>query len=151
MQVIIFPNDNGGVAVVYPAPEFADQIEAVAAKDVPNGKPWRIIDAAELPTAEARNRWLWTESGPLGVAPHVDVVPEEVSRFQAKAALALAGLLAQADAAVAASGNAVLQLAWSDATTFKRNSPGIMALAPAIGLDDAALDQLFISAAGIAA
>lgn len=80
-----------------------------------------------------------------------DYVPQEVSRFQAKAALALAGLLPQADAAVAASGNVVLQLAWAEATTFKRNSPGIAALAPAIGLDDAALDDLFRAAAEIVA
>lgn len=79
------------------------------------------------------------------------VIPAEVSRFQAKAALAMAGLLDQANAAVAASGNVVLQLAWAEATEFKRNSPGINALAPALGLDDAALDQLFIAAAEIVA
>lgn len=79
------------------------------------------------------------------------LVPEEVSRFQARAALLNAGLLAQADAVVAASGNALLQLAWTDAVSFKRNSPGIAALAPALGLDDAALDDLFRAAAEIVA
>jgi hypothetical protein len=70
MQVIIFPqDDNGGVAVIIPAPEFADQIEAVAAKDVPAGKPFRIIDDSELPSRDNRDRWRWTESGPLAVAP----------------------------------------------------------------------------------
>jgi hypothetical protein len=69
MQVIIFPNDNGGVAVIIPAPEFADQTEAVANKDVPAGKTWRIIDDSELPSRDSRYRWLWTESGPLAVAP----------------------------------------------------------------------------------
>lgn len=83
--------------------------------------------------------------------PQPNPVPQEVSRFQAKAALALAGKLAQADAAVQASGDVILQLAWGEATTFKRNSPGIAALAPAIGLDDAALDDLFTTAAGIVA
>lgn len=78
-------------------------------------------------------------------------VPQEVSRFQAKEALRQAGLLDQADAAVAASGNATLQNAWANANTFKRSSPGINALAPAIGLDDAGLDALFIAAAGIVA
>lgn len=68
MQVIIFPQDNNGVAVIYPAPEFADQIEAVAQKDVPKGKPWRIIDDSELPSREFRNKWQWTESGHLTVA-----------------------------------------------------------------------------------
>ena len=151
MQVIIFPNDNGGVSVIFVTPEYADQIEAVARKDVPAGQPWRIIDASELPARELRDRWRWTEAGPLNLADPIVLVPQSVSRFQAKAALAMAGLLDQANAAVAASGNIVLQLAWSEATTFKRNSPGINALAPALGLDDAALDQLFITASGIVA
>lgn len=83
--------------------------------------------------------------------PQPAPIPQEVSRFQAKAALSLAGKLAQADAAVAASNNPILQLAWAEATTFKRNSPGIVALSPVIGLDDAALDALFTTAAGIVA
>ena len=83
-------------------------------------------------------------------APQI-FVPQEVSRFQAKAALAMAGKLAQADAAVAASDNIILQLAWAEATTFKRNSPGIALLAPLIGLDDEGLDDLFTTAAGIVA
>jgi hypothetical protein len=68
MQVIIFPQDDNKVSVVIPAPEFADQLEAIAAKDVPAGKPWRIIDGNELPSRDSRDRWLWTESGPLGVS-----------------------------------------------------------------------------------
>lgn len=69
MQVIIFPNDDGGVAVIIPAPEFHDQIEAVAQKDVPEGKPFRIIDDSELPSRDVRDRWVWTEDGPLDLAP----------------------------------------------------------------------------------
>lgn len=68
MQVIIFPQDNGGVSVIYTAPEYADQIEAVAHKDVPEGKPWRIIDASALPSRDTRDRWRWTDSGPLEVS-----------------------------------------------------------------------------------
>jgi hypothetical protein len=69
MQVIIFPQDDNKVSVIYPAPEFADQIEAVAQKDVPAGKPWRIVDEAELPPRDARDRWLWSESGSLALGP----------------------------------------------------------------------------------
>lgn len=68
MQVIIFPQDNGGVSVIYPAPEYADQIEAVAAKDVPNGKAHRVIDAVDLPSRDSRDNWRWTDSGPLAIA-----------------------------------------------------------------------------------
>jgi hypothetical protein len=68
MKVIIFPQDDNKVSVVIPAPEYADQIEAVAQKDVPAGKPFRIIDYSELPSRASRDRWLWTQSGPLDVA-----------------------------------------------------------------------------------
>jgi hypothetical protein len=68
MQVIIFPQDDNKVSVVIPAPEFANQLEAIAAKDVPAGKPWRIVDNSELPSRDSRDRWIWTESGPLGVS-----------------------------------------------------------------------------------
>jgi hypothetical protein len=65
MKVIIYPQDNSKVSVIIPAPEFANQIEAVANKDVPSGKPWRIIDDGALPPRDSRDRWLWTESGSL--------------------------------------------------------------------------------------
>ena len=74
MKVILHPNENGGVSVIVPALTFADQIEAIAQKDVPDGKPWRIVDDASLPSRESRDRWLWTEAGPLSVAP----LPNEV-------------------------------------------------------------------------
>ena len=67
MKRIIYPTDGGGVAVIIPAPEFEDQIEVVAAKDVPAGKSWRIIDASELPSRDVRDQWRWTDSGPLAV------------------------------------------------------------------------------------
>lgn len=59
-QVIIYKNDNGGVSVIYPTAEAvaAYSIEAIAKKDVPAGKPYKIIDASELPeTREERNNW----------------------------------------------------------------------------------------------
>lgn len=68
MQVIIFPQDENKVSVIIPAPEYADQIEAVAYKDVPAGKSWRIVDINELPSREFRDKWQWTESGPLNIA-----------------------------------------------------------------------------------
>jgi hypothetical protein len=77
MQVIIFPQDDNKVSVVIPAPEFAEQIEAVAQKDVPAGKPWRIVDDSELPSRDSRNLWLWTENGPLDIAP--EPAPKEAN------------------------------------------------------------------------
>ena len=49
-QVIIFQNDNGGVAVCIPTGEIS--IEAVLEKDVPKGKGGRIVTQASLPNQD---------------------------------------------------------------------------------------------------
>jgi hypothetical protein len=72
MKVIIYPQDNGLVAVMVPAPEFEDQIEAVAQKDVPEGKPWRIVDDSILPSRDVHARWIWSDEGPIALAPEPD-------------------------------------------------------------------------------
>lgn len=60
-QRIIYPNDNGGVAVIIPAPECGLTIEEIAAKDVPAGKPFKIVDVADLPTDRtSRSEWKYT-------------------------------------------------------------------------------------------
>jgi hypothetical protein len=60
---IIFANDDGSVAVVIPAPGCGLTIEQIAAKDVPTGKPYKIVDAAEIPTdRSARNLWAVDEA-----------------------------------------------------------------------------------------
>lgn len=46
-QVIIFTNDNGGVATCFPTGEI--NIEAVMAKDVPAGRGARIVNLTDLP------------------------------------------------------------------------------------------------------
>lgn len=81
----------------------------------------------------------------------LNLVPASVTRFQALAALSNAGLLANAQAAVNASTNPLVPLAWNNAQTFDRASPTIAALATALNLTSAQLDALFIAAAGITA
>lgn len=60
-QAIIYRQDNGVVAVIHPTQEAATTmgVEAIAAKDVPTGKPYKIIDAADLP-ADRSQRLAWT-------------------------------------------------------------------------------------------
>ena len=65
-----------------------------------------------------------------------------VSKWQAKEALRLSGLLEAATAAVNAA-DARTQLAWSEVQQFERNSPTIAALAGVLGLSDAQVDDLF--------
>lgn len=47
---IIYPTDDNGVAVIIPAPECGLTIEQIAAKDVPAGKPFKIMDVADIPS-----------------------------------------------------------------------------------------------------
>ena len=60
MQVVIFKQDNGVAAIIRPTQEALAVygIEAIAQKDVPAGKPYKIIDAIELPADRSqRNAW----------------------------------------------------------------------------------------------
>jgi hypothetical protein len=60
-QLIIYNQDNGVVAVVRPTDEALIKygIDAIAQKDVPSGRPYKIIDASELP-ADRAQRSAWT-------------------------------------------------------------------------------------------
>ena len=57
MNRIIYPTPEGGVAVIIPTGELP--IEEVAAKDVPEGVPYEIVDEADIPTDRFfRNAWV---------------------------------------------------------------------------------------------
>lgn len=58
MKRIIYPIPDGGVAIIVPAPECELTIEKIAAKDVPEGVEFKIIDTADVPTDRTfRNAW----------------------------------------------------------------------------------------------
>ena len=60
MNRIIYPNDDGGVSIIIPAPEALETItiEEIAAKDVPSGKPFKIVDVSDIPSDRTfRNAW----------------------------------------------------------------------------------------------
>ena len=60
-QRIMYPTDDGGVAVIIPAPECGLTIEEIAAKDVPAGKPYKIVDGSDIPSERLfRNAWEYT-------------------------------------------------------------------------------------------
>ncbi len=57
---IIYPTDDGGVAVIIPAAECGLTIEEIAAKDVPAGKSYEIVDVADIPSDRTfRGAWSW--------------------------------------------------------------------------------------------
>jgi hypothetical protein len=81
MQVILYSQDNGTVAVVRPTNEALalHGIEAIALKDVPEGKPFKIINASEVP-ADRAFRDAWTVSAEDltdGVGAAWNVFPED--------------------------------------------------------------------------
>jgi hypothetical protein len=64
-QVIIYNGDNGIPAVVMPTQEALEQhsIQAIAIKDVPAGKKFKIVDAADIPSdRSARDAWVVNEA-----------------------------------------------------------------------------------------
>jgi hypothetical protein len=60
-QRIIYPTDDGGVAIIIPATECDLTIEQIATKDVPAGKLYKIVNVADIPTDRTfRNAWEYT-------------------------------------------------------------------------------------------
>ena len=62
-QRIIYPNDNGGVSILIPTEEYLAEhtIEELAAKDVPAGKSYKIVDVTDIPSDRTfRNAWEYT-------------------------------------------------------------------------------------------
>jgi hypothetical protein len=60
-QRIIYPTDDGGVAIIIPAPDCGLTIEEIAAKDVPDGKEYKIVDVSDIPEDRTfRGAWEYT-------------------------------------------------------------------------------------------
>lgn len=56
-QRIIYPTDDGGVAIIVPAVSVE-----LAIKDIPEGKTYQIVDVSEIPSDRAfRNAWEYSE------------------------------------------------------------------------------------------
>jgi hypothetical protein len=59
-QRIIYPTDDG-VAIIVPA-DCGLTIEQIAAKDIPVGKPYKIVDGSDIPSDRHwRNAWEYQE------------------------------------------------------------------------------------------
>jgi hypothetical protein len=59
---IIYPNDESRVIILTPSPSWIGTLEELAVKDVPAGKPYKIVDGSEIPSDRTfRNAWEYTE------------------------------------------------------------------------------------------
>lgn len=59
---IVYENDEGGISIIIPTPEALTimTIEEIAAKDVPQGKEYHIVDVSDIPEDRTfRNAWTW--------------------------------------------------------------------------------------------
>jgi len=82
MKRIIYQTDNGGVSIIVPAPKCLQShtIEEIAAKDVPAGKPYKIVSVDDIPSDRTfRNAWTVDE------AELTDGVGAESNEFQEQA------------------------------------------------------------------
>ena len=61
-QRIIYQNDEGGVSIIIPC-DCGLTVEQIAAKDVPTGKAYKIVDVSEIPTdRQWRDEWTVDEA-----------------------------------------------------------------------------------------
>lgn len=118
----------------------------------------RLSDAACIPADPANSdyaaylKWLEEGNTPEPYVSPAPVVPQVVSKFQAKAALHLSGSLSAVESMMQSPEAPVLaKLAWENAQEFRRNSPTVQAMAQALGLSETDLDNLFTLAGGIEA
>jgi hypothetical protein len=82
---IIYQQNNGSVAVITPAPDCGITVEEIARKDVPEGKPYFIVDDSALPEDhEFFNAWEADFSNPDGYGIGADAwFAEQANKEQA--------------------------------------------------------------------
>jgi hypothetical protein len=59
-QRVIYPNDEGGVSIIVPSPSCSSIGRLI--QDVPEGKPYQVVNVSEIPTDRSyRNAWTFEE------------------------------------------------------------------------------------------
>ena len=118
----------------------------------------RTSDCAFIPADPANTdyaaylKWLASGNSPEPADPVTPAVPTVVTMRQARLALLQANLLGTVNSAVAtmpgAEGDAA-RVTWEFSTEVRRTDPLVAQLAAQLGLDDAALDDMFTKAAAL--
>jgi len=113
----------------------------------------RRIDGAWVPIEHPQYlAWLAEGNTPDPYVPPPPPIPASVTRFQALATLAAGGYLDTVHTYIDALPRSnITRLAFENATDWERNSPTVNALASMLGLNDAQIDALFVTASNISA
>lgn len=123
-------------------------LSPVVAKDKPafNASTEKVVEG--LPVLNG-NQWEQTFTVVALTAEEIKArVPSAVSMRQARLALLNSGVLAQVNTAMQSAGQAE-QIEWEYASEVRRDSPLVISMGAALGLNDEQLDALFISAGGL--
>ena len=153
-------NPPDGYQWVFPAPQptHTPIIETVReiAPVLINGhyeQRWKVVDVFKdyLDEDDVLHTKQDQETAALAAVEKAKV-PISVDMRQARLALLSAGMLSQADSAIAAmtgiEGDAA-RIDWEYATTVRRDNPLVVGMASVLGLTEIQLDQLFIAASKI--
>lgn len=116
----------------------------------------RIEDGARIPAdlsnvdRIAYEQWVENGGMPEPADTFPPLVPQEVSRFQGRAALIQAGHMAAIQAFIDQPDTDIMvKEAWANVTVFRRQSPMMTTVATVLGLTEQDLDNLFIAAHAI--
>ena len=81
---IIYTTDEGTLAILIPTDECGLSIEEIAAKDVPEGKEYKIVDVSELSSDRTfRNAWVLDNEITVDI-PKAKVITKNKLREQRK-------------------------------------------------------------------
>lgn len=128
-QLTLYGPEDFGAAASDTPEDHAARVLQLLGKD-PASVLQALCDGGELPPLPAR-------------------IPREIANWRARAVLELAGLLPAVESAIASMGGPdgiVVRHAWQSGAPLARRGATVLSLAPALGLSDSQIDQMFIQA-----
>ena len=141
MYALISPNEKQGQY---------QRIAELAAKPFDVAEPMHWV-AAPVGTTIDRHAYDPATQSFVDYVPDSEheAIPHEVTMRQVRLALLAAGKLAQVDAAIASMPEpqrTAASIEWEYSNALQRSNPFVAQLGAALGIDDAAIDALFVAA-----